>query len=395
MALIALKQNDLHAAREYLAVYTGEPQDAQQLPTMHDLLVLWNSDTVTLKDTPINYFFPILPATLTGLPYDLRRPPYTPPLALPVAGGQPQAELSLITQEAAVTPASPATPPGEEPDYRVEEQPWYAGVFPNCDAIGAKEARQLSSQTAAVLITATDTELRAVMHLLTPLPHHEAILRAFVDQETYYLGTFGAYPAVVTKCRAGALGEGSVILATQHALSIWRPKGVIMIGIAFGRDPHKQRIGDVLVASQIISYEQQRTGKQVISRGPITPSNTTLLNRFENAPGWRFARPDGSPCALQFGPVLSGEKLVDDPAFKARLFKQYPQAIGGEMEGAGLCAAAMREGVAWVLVKSICDWADGNKHDRYHPLAAAAAASLAHHVLAQPTVLDSLQKRPA
>jgi nucleoside phosphorylase len=165
-----------------------------------------------------------------------------------------------------------------------------------------------------------------------------------------------------------------------------------MTGIAFGKNPSKNRIADILVASEIISYEQQRVGQEIVFRGPIPPSNPTLLNRFENFQNWTFSRPDGSACSTQVGPILSGEKLVDDPAFKATLLKRFPQAIGGEMEGAGLCAASIRVGTPWILVKAICDWGDGKKHKKHQPLAAAAAASLVHQVLSQETVLNGLPK---
>jgi len=167
---------------------------------------------------------------------------------------------------------------------------------------------------------------------------------------------------------------------------------VIMIGIAFGKDPQKQAMADVMVASQIISYEQQRVGDKVIFHGPITPTNATLLNRFANAYNWRFARPNGEVCKIHFGAILSGEKLVDNPEFKSELFAQYSQAIGGEMEGAGLCAATGRMGVPWILVKAISDWGDGKKHNKHQPLAAAAAASLVHYVLSQKTALSSIRK---
>jgi nucleoside phosphorylase len=60
------------------------------------------------------------------------------------------------------------------------------------------------------------------------------------------------------------------------------------------------------------------------------------------------------------------------------------------MEGAGLCAASGRLGVAWILVKSICDWGDGKKHNQHQQL--AAAVSLVHHVLSQKTVLNTINK---
>jgi nucleoside phosphorylase len=61
------------------------------------------------------------------------------------------------------------------------------------------------------------------------------------------------------------------------------------------------------------------------------------------------------------------------------------------MEGAGLWAAATVAKVEWILVKAICDWGDGTKHKRDQPLAAAAAVSLVHHVLADNTALDGIE----
>ncbi|WP_198525333.1 tetratricopeptide repeat protein [Kamptonema formosum] len=280
----------------------------------------------------------------------------------------------------------------EEQEYRIEEQPWYSPNLPDSQETHENKCDLLKKEIDAVIITATDVELISVTHLLKPYPRRKKILLVYSGPETYYLGKFGAYNTVVTKCRMGAIGDGSVILATEQAQRLWNPKAIIMVGIAFGKDPTKQKIGDVLVASQIISYEQQRVGEEIIYRGSIPPSNTILLNRFENVQNWQFARPDGSYCSLIVSSILSGEKLVDNPDFKATLFHKFPQAVGGEMEGAGLCAASGRVGTAWILVKSICDWGDGKKHKKHQPLAAAAAASLVHHVLSQKTAMNGIKK---
>ena len=59
------------------------------------------------------------------------------------------------------------------------------------------------------------------------------------------------------------------------------------------------------------------------------------------------------------------------------------------MEGHGAYAAC--DGRCDVLlVKAICDWADGEKDDEAQPFAALAATSLCHHVLAQADVLGDL-----
>lgn len=258
--------------------------------------------------------------------------------------------------------------------------------------IDLKSSDWIKNEIDIVLLTATDIELNAVLDKMKSYPGKKGKFKIFEGPETYYAGKFGAFAAIATKCRMGAIGEGSVILATEQAQRIWKPRAIIMVGIAFGKDSEKQKIGDVLVASQIISYEPKRIGEPVQHRGSIPPSHTILLNRFENVDNWSFHSIDGSPCSLRVGPILSGEKLIDDPEFKAALFQQFPQAIGGEMEGAGLCAASGRVGVPWILVKSICDWADGKKSSDYQQLAASSAVSLLHKVLSQKTVLNSIPK---
>lgn len=260
-------------------------------------------------------------------------------------------------------------------------------------AIDDNEGDSLTKKINVVIITATSVERKAVLDLLKPYPRRKKILTVFSKSATYYLGQFGAYKTVVTMCRMGSIGENSATKATEQALRKWQPQAIIMVGIAFGKDSNTQNIGDVLVASEIIFYEKQRLSeKDKYYRGPIPPSNSTLLDRFENVHDWNFPNLEGSPCKIIVGSILSGEKLVDDPLFKTKLFNDFPQAIGGEMEGAGLCSASMSENTAWILVKSICDWADGNKNDKNQPLAAEAAASLVHHVLSQKTVLNGIKQ---
>ena len=67
---------------------------------------------------------------------------------------------------------------------------------------------------------------------------------------------------------------------------------------------------------------------------------------------------------MRFGDGLSGEKLVDNLDFRDQLLNLEPEAIGGEMEGAGLYVACQDKKVDWILVKAVCDWADGQKGKR-------------------------------
>ena len=83
---------------------------------------------------------------------------------------------------------------------------------------------------------------------------------------------------------------------------------------------------------------------------------------------------------VHFGVVLSGEKVVDNPEFRAELLQHEPHAIGGEMEGTGLYAACNGR-VDWILVKAICDWADGKKEVVRKARQLTAAANAAQFVL--------------
>jgi nucleoside phosphorylase len=275
--------------------------------------------------------------------------------------------------------------------YHVNDQPWHAPL-PRFDSVGRDEFLAHAVGAPVLLVVVTDIERHAVLRLMQPLTSDlgNRRLKGYIGQQTYYCGTFGVYRAVLTTCEMGSIGRDAAILSVQQAITDLSPGCVIMVGIAFGKDPDKQHIGQALVASQVVSYEQQRAGADVVQRGPRADSDGILKNRFRNLDHWEFPLPDGRACKRDIGPILSGEKLIDDAAFKARLFAAFPDAIGGEMEGAGLYAAAARARVPWILVKSICDWANGTKSDHAQPLAAATAASLVHAVLSDPHALDGI-----
>jgi hypothetical protein len=161
-----------------------------------------------------------------------------------------------------------------------------------------------------------------------------------------------------------------------------------MVGIAFGVDRDKQRIGDVLVSKTVIPYEIKRVGKgKPVHRNPIPPCGAILLNRFSNGRQWHHFLARRQKACLIPAQLLSGESLIDNKSYRTRLLAAFPQADGGEMEGSGVFAAAHQKGIEWILVKGICDFADGKKSQGKKSkqlTAAASAASLCAHVFSQP-----------
>jgi nucleoside phosphorylase len=233
-----------------------------------------------------------------------------------------------------------------------------------------------------LLIVATDIE-------------REAVLSAFEKSGHEYIrkpigvGSCWVYPSdntsvALVQCRMGSGGPGGSMLTAMEAITALTPEAVIMPGIAFGVDRQKQHIGDVLLSTQILNYELRRMGTDKagqlveITRGSRPDASPRLLDRFISARLARFG------ITVKEGLLLSGDKLVDNIDYREKLRSLAPEAIGGEMEGAGVYAAAHRTGKEWILVKAICDYADGRKkHNKAarQKLAADAAANAVLHVL--------------
>lgn len=246
--------------------------------------------------------------------------------------------------------------------------------------------------TGVLVVTTTETEREALMGSLQPLPDTDAILRGSHGELTVRLGRLGRYRVAYVECAMGSLDRRGSALTVMDAISKFKPKTVLVVGLAFGASRSKLRFGDVLVADPIAPYELAKVTSSATTRGaPQLRAGATLTERFASRnDDWRYDRLTGS-AKVHVGLVLSGEKVVDDFEFRESLKGDYATALGGEMEGTGAYAAASYKGVEVLLLKAVCDFADGHKNDRAQPFAARAAVSLVEHVLSKPDVLKHLR----
>ena len=235
-----------------------------------------------------------------------------------------------------------------------------------------------------LIITATPLEKEILHQTLKPIEGKESLIKISKGKQTYYFGIFGMYKAIHVACGdMGSIGRESSIITTSNAISDCNPKIVLMVGIAFGVNKKKQKIGDILVSERVIPYEPQRVGKSdTVFRGKEGPASSLLLNRFRNVDDWEYPIKTKN-AEIIIGEILSGEKLIDNPDLKDILINKYPNAKGGEMEGAGVYAACDGHDNHWILVKGICDYADGNKNrnkEANQIIAAKSAINLCEHV---------------
>ena len=165
------------------------------------------------------------------------------------------------------------------------------------------------------------------------------------------------------------------------------PRTVVAVGIAFGVDPSKQHIGDVLVSKSVQGYDIARVepSGRVTPRQPPRVASRTPCHRFLDRE--RYGCPPGWPAKawprIVPGVLLSGGKLIDNLDYRNSLLELWPSGVvGGEMEAIGVIAAAEADQGKrdWIIVKAICDWADGQKNhpdkDARQALAAWNAALL-------------------
>jgi nucleoside phosphorylase len=313
-----------------------------------------------------------------------------PPEAYVIAGEYGGFDLFFTTLEALLLSkitASSAQSQTLSPPTKQSSTRGHA--FTNSIAMPLQEAPRAD----VLLVTVTEVETRAVFDVIKK-KHGVGHARHFLGNKTYYnLGVINEARVFLVQSEMGTSRLGGSLQTVSAGIQALKPSAVVMVGIAFGFDSKKQRIGDILVSQKLRGYELQRYGSGPdgapvpVLRGELVSASVRLLDRFRS--GYRDWP---GPARVEFGLLLSGEKLVDNRDFRDQLRAFEPEAIGGDMEGAGLYAAAHLDKIDWIVVKAICDWADGDKsHNKsqYQKKAARNAALFTMHVLQQTRLVDS------
>jgi nucleoside phosphorylase len=112
----------------------------------------------------------------------------------------------------------------------------------------------IKEKAKILLITATDVETRALHAHFRPLHPHGRCSTISMASQTYYVGRLGKYGVIHVQCQMGSVLPGGSGQTVAEAIAFWNVKAVVMVGIAFGVDRKKQRIGDVLVSKTVIPY---------------------------------------------------------------------------------------------------------------------------------------------
>ena len=254
-----------------------------------------------------------------------------------------------------------------------------------------------------LLVTANKNETDALINCASVSDIEEIRSEDGNDPNFYRVAKLGHYNIVHFELmKQGSVGTDASQLSIYSAITMFKPKAVILIGIAFGKrdsdeENPNQEIGDVIISTQVTDFASGKVkdGKIELD-GPRPEAGRNLLAAFKHyGSSWEYTINERK-AKCQFGLILSGDEIVDDKQFKHKLFELFPRAIGGEMEGRGAYASCRSKGIdEWIIVKGICDWGDGTKSvnkENNQKIAAKSAVSLLEYVFSHEGAFAQLFK---
>ena len=231
----------------------------------------------------------------------------------------------------------------------------------------------MQSMTDFVIITPLEEEREAMLaHLGKPnrLPPANDDIRVYYPATipvTFTDGTVSEYEVVLTDLLE--MGRVEAANAVGDAIRRWRPRYVILVGIAGGLSKAGVQVGDVLISEQIADYELQKlTEEKTLTRWSVHRASPALLAAAKQLrpEDWqrfiREPRPQAGTPQRHFGPICTGDKVVANG-----LLDQYREVwtklIGVEMEAGGVASAAFQAASApgFLMVRGVSDLADREK----------------------------------
>lgn len=235
-----------------------------------------------------------------------------------------------------------------------------------------------------LIVTALQEEREAVLYQLRPF---EPVRGG--ESPIYYFCTLpsdqGSYEVAVTQLPQ--MGNVAASIHVTQAITELNPTCVLMVGIAAGIQG-KVNLGDVIIADQLIYYEQGKQMSKGLEVRPLSiPTDPVLLHSAENYDAddcWADMVCEHAPSSkriptIHFGPFAVGEKVVAAHSYVSDLVKLHPKLIGVEMESYGVAAAvaSAHSRPRFLAIRGVSDFADEQKNDKYRDYATAAAATFA------------------
>ena len=239
---------------------------------------------------------------------------------------------------------------------------------PTMETLPAGALNKKLSECKAVILTANYVEGTIVSQCLLEASGTEKLQRITADGLAYQFGTIHGIPFVHVWPRGtSSFTVHGSYLTLKAVLQRFSPEYVFAVGVAFGAEPNKQNLGDVLISERLVFYDSFNK----LTDGELKLSPDEVHRVGDNIiAGCQFLRKKQPPAESRLSPanwylgtMLTGGTVLSDADEKAKLTQAVQnmgyEIIGGEMEGIGIyfACSSVTPSVPFVIIKGICDWA--------------------------------------
>lgn len=274
---------------------------------------------------------------------------------------------------------------------------WKIGLRNKIQYLIDRKNEECPEVDIAIITALFDRELEAVLRL--PCQWEELNIKN--DSTIYYKGVITGNDKSLNILAASSsrMGMSASASLTTKICMTFKPKYIFMTGITAGIEG-KGKFGDILVANPAWDWGN---GKLTIDEegNPIFKSspnqiyikgkykellkkisvNRDYVDKIRN--DW-VGENSGEILSLHIGPVASGAAVLEDPIIATSIKNQHRDLLGIEMEIYGMMLAVEclpEPQPISIAFKSVCDYADPNKNDKWQKYAAYTSASFVYEFI--------------
>jgi len=276
--------------------------------------------------------------------------------------------------------------------YEFETDEW-ANQIANCVAYiqaQASQPRHPNFQTDVCIVAALPSvEMEAISRMGWSWTAPEPIDDTTFVRRTRFKSAGREFTAVAAV--APRMGMVAAALLSARLIECERPRYLVNAGICAGVE-NKANFGDIVLGDPCWDWQN---GKHVASatehRFAIAPDQLSVSNFVRaradqlraNIGLWsevraRWPSPPDTELKLRIGPMASGSAVLADENLLETIVQQHRNLVAVEMEAYGVYAAAISARFPRPTVfalKSVCDFANGDKDDQWQAYAAYTSAS--------------------
>ncbi len=252
-----------------------------------------------------------------------------------------------------------------------------------------------------------------------PVPELDAVLKLNAGQwekfkvqgdvTQYYKTVFtkDGKSKTIVAATADQMGMTASAHLTTKMILYFKPQYIISAGIAAGLKERDLGFGDILIAEQSWDYgsgkivEVAKDGNDVIADVAFQPdtrdiqlsadlkakvtafkmSNTKVLDSIQN--DWPGDKP-ATKLQMHLGQIGSGSYVISSEEKLKSIKDSHRKLLGVEMETYGVYYSAEHSSepqTKAISMKSVSDYGDGTKNDKYQKYAAYTSATLVYHFI--------------